>query len=312
MSADLRSRAKVDTTEGMSAGGVSAPQRRRPSGLDEVQYLLSSALVVLAVATLGLGFSLVVLSRFEEHAAQTRAFDHLRDQLANGVAPVGQVDSKGRLLGLGTPVALIVIPAIHLNEVVLEGTTSGVLMSGVGHLRDTVLPGQAGTSVILGRSAAYGGPFGGVHRLRIGDKIMVTTGIGASTFKVIDLRRAGDPVPSPVAQGGGRLTLVTATGWAFLPTGVLHVDADLVGSAQSTPSLALTSVPHSELAMASDTGNLWGLVFALQALIALSAVSVWSWRRWGRVRTWVVFFPTLSLAAYYFSGAVTRLLPNLL
>ncbi len=274
-------------------------------------YVLEVGLVMLAVLLLGLTVGLVVLGRLQYHAAQTRAFDRLRQGLAFGVAPIGQTDKTGHLLALGTPVALLQIPAVHLSDVVLEGTTSGVLISGAGHLRDTVLPGQAGTSVILGRAAAFGGPFGRLHRLHVGDKITATTGIGTTTFKVIDLRRAGDPLPPP-APNGSRLTLVTATGWPFLPTGVLHVDADNVGSAQPSSPLTLTTVPHSELAMAGDTGNLWGLILVVQVLIALAVGAVWSWHTWGPVRTWILFGPPLSLAAYYLSGGVARLLPNLL
>ena len=33
----------------------------------------------------------------------------------------------------------------------MEGTSSGTLMSGPGHRRDTPFPGQAGVSVIVGR-----------------------------------------------------------------------------------------------------------------------------------------------------------------
>ncbi|MFD1273890.1 sortase domain-bontaining protein [Streptomyces kaempferi] len=71
---------------------------------------------------------------------------------------MAQTDQQGDLLAPGTPVALIDIPAAHLHQVVLEGTDSGVLTDGPGHRRDTPLPGQSGTSVLMGRAAAYGGP----------------------------------------------------------------------------------------------------------------------------------------------------------
>jgi sortase A len=279
--------------------------------LSPAKYLVFTSLVVLAVLTLSLWFDVIVVSRFEYRAAQAGAVSRLRNELAHGVAPLGQVDRKGRLLKQGVPVALLVIPALHLRAAVLEGTNSQVLTSGPGHLRDTVLPGEAGTSVLLGRAAAYGGPFGGLHRLHSGDKITVTTGLGTSTFSVTDLRTAGDPVP-PLADGAARLTLVTATGAPFLPSGVLRVDADLSGSARTEAPLVLTTVSRSEAPMGTDTSSLWVLAFLLQGLILASVAAVWSWRRWGRAQTWIVFFPLFVLLGYYASDQFMRLLPNLM
>jgi LPXTG-site transpeptidase (sortase) family protein len=273
---------------------------------------LRGSLVVVAVLALGLCFHLIVTSRLEHSASQATALQGLRKQLALGTAPTGQVDRNGRLLRLGTPIAVIDIPAVRLHQVVLEGTTSSVLRSGPGHLRNTVLPGQPGTSVIFGRAAAYGGPFGGLHTLHVGDKITVTTGIGASTFLVIDHRRAHDPLPRPLAAGAGRLTLVTATGMPLFPDGVLRVDADLASKTQPPSPMALTFVGASERPMAADTSALWVLVLLLQALILARVGAVWAWRRWGRAQSWIVFFPVTALLGLLLADQLMRLLPNLM
>jgi LPXTG-site transpeptidase (sortase) family protein len=232
--------------------------------------------------------------------------------LALGTAPTGQVGQDGRLLALGTPVAVLDIPARGIHDVVLEGTTSSVLRSGPGHLRDTPLPGQPGTSIIFGRAAAYGGPFSGLAGLHRGDLITVTTGVGASKFSVIDTRHAHDPLPTPLGAGAGRLTLTTATGAPFFPNGVVRVDADLTGKAQPSSPMPLTSVGASELAMGVDTSSLWVLLLLLQALVLVRVASVWSWRRWGKAQAWIVFFPLTALIALSIADQVTRLLPNLL
>ncbi len=131
-----------------------------------------------------------------------------------GTAPNGptQPNNSAQLLPMGAPVAVLSIPAIGLRTVILQGTTSSVLEDGPGHLRDTVMPGQAGVSVILGRQTAYGGPFGGLASLVPGDSIKVVTGQTVASYKVIDLRRAGDPLPPTLATGAGRMILVTADG----------------------------------------------------------------------------------------------------
>jgi LPXTG-site transpeptidase (sortase) family protein len=220
------------------------------------------------------------------------------------------------LLRLGTPVALLEIPSIHLREVVGEGTTSGALMSGPGHRRDTPLPGQGGgiPSVIMGRAAAYGGPFARLHQLRPGETITVVTGEGTSRFKVRDLRTAGDPLPPPLSAGKGRLVLQTATGSPFVPHGVLTVDADLVtATLPGSPTvIPVGSLPTDEQPLGTETGTLWALVFWLQALILASVALVWSWNRWGHVQTWVVFVPVMLVIGFFLSGQVARLLPNLM
>ena len=97
--------------------------------------------------------------------------------------------------------AYLEIPAHRPAAGVGSGTTSGVLFDGPGHRRDTPLPGQQGTSLIMGRRAAFGGPFAGIDDLEKGDRIRVTTGQGAFDFDVIGVRHEGDPTP-PLPRAG--------------------------------------------------------------------------------------------------------------
>jgi LPXTG-site transpeptidase (sortase) family protein len=237
-----------------------------------------------------------------------------RSKLAQGTAPVGPTDDAGVVLPLGAGVAYLEIPRIDVSEVVLEGTTSAVMMDGPGHRRDTPLPGQVGTSVINGRRASYGGPFGGLGDLRKGDPITVTTGQGVFTFVVAGARRAGDPLPQPLAQNASRLTLVTADGTPFIPNGVYYVDADLTSAATGgAPRLiSAATLPDDERPLRGGNGTLWALALWMQALIVLAVGAVWAWHRWGRAAMWIVFLPPLMLVGLAVSGEVARLLPNLL
>lgn len=298
--------------------GAGAPPRPStpipPDDLGAARAVARTALVVLATIALSLVVQLTLVSGLQHRVAQRRAFDHLRNVLAQGTAPVSQTTSSGRLLALGTPIALIDIPSLHVHEVVDEGTTPGVLMSGPGHRRDTPLPGQAGTAVIMGRQAAFGGPFRHLQQLRPGMHIVVTTGQGTSTFAVIRLRRGGDPTPPTLGSGKGRLTLITASGTPFVPSGVLRVDADLATPTMATPPavIPLNGVPRSEMAMGTDASTLWTLAFWLEALTAVAVAAVWSWSRWGRHQTWIVFLPLIALVGLFVAGQVVKLLPNLL
>ncbi len=270
-------------------------------------------MVVLALIAAALVVHLVVIGALHHRSAQQRAFDRFRYELAQGTAPVGQTDRSGHLVELGAPVALLEIPSLHVHEVVGEGTTGEVLMDGPGLRRDTPLPGQVGSSVILGRAAAYGGPFKHLHELRPGETIKVTTGQGVSTFTVIDKRGSGDPTPPAVASGKGRLVLVTATGLPFVPGGVLRVDADLQTQTFATPPNVIPSslLPSSEQPLGTDTSTLWALVLWLEALVLVAVAIVWSWHRWGRHQTWIVLVPLAVLVSIYVVDEFMRLLPNL-
>ncbi|MEU3521014.1 sortase [Streptomyces sp. NPDC006654] len=291
-----------------------AVPRRPVAGLTHVRHLSRGGLLSLAALLLGVTAQLLVFSGAQEHSAQHADFDRLREQLALGTAPVAQTGQDGRLLAPGTPVALVEIPKLGLSQVVLEGTDSSVTTDGPGHRRDTPMPGQAGTSVLMGRAAAYGGPFGGLSRLAPGDPFTVTTGQGRAKFQVIDVRRAGDPAPTALAAGKSRIVLITATGPRFMPSGVLRVDADLVSAPFQTPPAVIRAgtLPSSEEPLARPSGVPWPLVMWLQALLLAAVAAVWTWHRWGRHQTWIVFAPVVAVLGLQVATLTTELLPNLL
>jgi sortase A len=275
--------------------------------------LAGQALAVLAVLALGFLAQLAVFGALEHDREQAVRHDEFRRQLALATAPVGPLGDDGRPLPPGTPIAILEVPRLGIQEVVGEGTSSRVLMSGPGHRRDTVLPGQAGASVIMGRRAAYGGPFASLSDMRRGDEIIVTTGQGRHTYRTIGVRRAGEPLPPTLSRGQGRLTLMTADGPAFLPTDVLRVDADLTGDAQQAGAqLPSGSLPDSEQALAGDSSALIPVVLWAQALLAAAIGVVWLRHRQGGWPAWVVGVPVLAALGVAAADQLAALLPNLL
>lgn len=255
-----------------------------------------------------------LVSSLQQRADQQRLYDSFRARLAESTAPVGPTDADGNAYPPGTAVAYLEIPAIDVRQVVVSGTSSGMLFNGPGHRRDTVLPGQAGATVIMGRAAAYGGPFSSIDELDEGDRIKVTTGQGEFEYRVMGVREEGDPLPAPPGEGESRLVLTTAAGPPYLPNGVVRVDAEMDGTAAAGPGrlFASGSLPSSEDTMSGDTTQLWALVLWLQALIAVALGAVWAWHRWGRAQAWVVFLPPLMLVGMFVANQAARLLPNLL
>jgi LPXTG-site transpeptidase (sortase) family protein len=289
------------------------PQKAPLAPLSRRQIVIRSVLLLVVATQVGFLFHLVGYSQLRHAVRQAQLRSELTSELAAGIAPVSEGTFENVLLLDGAPVARISIPSLGVDEIVVEGTSADTLMSGPGHRRDTVLPGQAGTSVLLGRAWAYGGPFNKIQELAPGESISVVTGQGESLFKVLGVRYAGDPAPAAVVVGKGRLTLQTARGFPFLPTATVFVDAELVSDVQAVGRRATSfaQLPASNKAMASDTSTLWALVFALQFLIVAEVGSVYAWVRFGRAKTWLVATPVLILAFLLVFDQVTKLLPNL-
>lgn len=278
-----------------------------------LQFVRAILILVVALSASTL-LQLVVVSALQQRSTQQRLFDQFRSELALGTASIGPNDTNGDPVPIGAPVAYLEIRAIGMKQVVVEGTTSAALFDGPGHRRDSVLPGQVGTSAIFGRRAAYGGPFSDVSKLRVGDVITATTGQGVFDYTVIGVRREGDPLPPAAAPGVGRLLLVTADGRPFLPDGVVRVDAEMSTPAVVGPARVLTptTLPSQERVMAGDGRTLWALALWIQAMIGLTLCAIWAWHRWGRIQAWVVFFPPLLLVGLMAAGQAARVLPNLL
>src|SRR5262245_87879 len=274
---------------------------------------ISAACAILALMLLSLVAEMTVVGAVRHARDQRVGYDTFRSELALGTAPVGQLDYQGKLLLPGDPVALLEIPRLGVKEVVGEGTTSGVLTSGPGHRRDTVLPGQPGTSVIFGRQAAYGGPFGQIATLHLGDQIRVVTGQGKEVFEVDGIRYAGDTQEVTIDPNASRLTLVTGAGRPYAPSDVVRVDAKLVSKPQPAPPLVLGagSMLPAEQAMKGDHGVLFSLVLWSQALLVLAIAFVFVRSRWGRWQTWIVAVPMFVLVGLEVAHNAAQLLPNL-
>ncbi|MER5555068.1 sortase [Streptomyces sp. NPDC002793] len=294
---------------GPPATKVPVPPPARP-GL----ALAGAALCVLAAVLLGFAANLTLFGHLQHSRDQQTAYDELRKQFALGTAPVGQRTFDNEQLAMGAPVALLRIPALGLREVVGEGTTSEVLMSGPGHRRDTPLPGQSGTSVIMGRQWGYGSPFQALHKLPAGAEIQITTGQTKAVYRVTGVRHPGDELPERRAEGQGRLTLMTATGGPYTPSDLLRVDAELTTPVQPNPPREMRPgwISPAEEPLAGESGAWLAVFLWAQALLAAALLATWALRVRGRWQTWITAVPVLGALGVALAGAATRLLPNLL
>jgi sortase A len=82
------------------------------------------------------------------------------------------------------PMGRIVMPAIGVSEVFVQGTGAGDLRAGPGHYPDTPFPGERGTVAIAGHRTTYGAPFRRVDKLERGDRIELRMPYGRFTYVV--------------------------------------------------------------------------------------------------------------------------------
>ena len=102
----------------------------------------------------------------------------------------------------------IEIPALGLSVRIYQGTDSKTLAKGVGHFEDTSI--WEGNVCLAAHNRGANSYFGQIHTLDIGDKIILTTKLGARTYKVTDVFKVNETDRSGLADSGeNMLTLYT-------------------------------------------------------------------------------------------------------
>jgi len=306
---------REDAVEARPPGGVdhADPDTAVPTGPPRpgLLQLLMAFGMVCSVAALFIGVFAFSLSGFQEQRSQHLLYADFRGLLdsRNPVAP-----SIGGVIHPGTPIAMLSAPVAGLDRViVVEGSTSGDVLSGPGHRPNTPLPGQPGASIIVGRSVTSGAPFAGIALLRRGSVIHVRTGQGPFRYTVVGRVPDGQPLPT-VRSDSGLLILVTSTGsgWAGKLTSshLLYVVARLDGTAVPAPHGRPNSVPVAAVQGHNDPAGWLLLVGLMAVLIGVSALVWRAWYRWGLLRTWLVGAPVLLAILWSLGNAAMRLVPN--
>ena len=110
----------------------------------------------------------------------------------------------------GDAVAVIRIPSIDVEKVVVEGVRVNDLKRAPGHYPQTPMPGQAGNAAIAGHRTTYGAPFYRLDELDEGEEILVRTVQGEFRY-VIDRVHVVRPEQVEVLDQTeeARLTLTT-------------------------------------------------------------------------------------------------------
>ena len=281
-----------------------AARRERPfvPTRADIAAIINRGLVTFAIAVLAFVLFLVLPSALQHGRTQTGLVRRFRTELATERAPIG-----GLIPG-GAPVALIDIPSIGVHEVVVQGTTSAQTRAGPGHLAASVLPGQVGNSVILGRRLAYGGPFRKLTSLRAGDEIRVTTGQGTARYSFVsEAREPAGSARAMLPTAASQLTLVTSDP-ALLTSRYLVAVAHLE-SRPFAPTGHAQTISRAELGLTGDSSVMPTLFVWLLFAALVGAVGVVVLRRMRRATAWLVVVPLVLVAAWLVFENLVVLLP---
>ena len=241
---------------------------------------------------------------------------HTLDTVPSTVANLPPVTVPTRTPpGSGAPVAVIAIPKINLNQVVVQDTQEGDLELGPGHYTDTPLPGENGNVGIAGHRTTWGRPFYNLDQMKRGDPIYIATDRGTFVYSVTS-SQVVDPTDLAVLDPttGPTLTLTTcnpkysaaqrlvvkATLTETIFSLSLHVAPASSGGATTTtrPSPA----PSSSTAL---------MVIALGALTVALCLGAWlAARRFAR--PWLLYLvaaPFILVSLFAFFSALSSHLP---
>jgi sortase A len=92
----------------------------------------------------------------------------------------------------GDAIGRIEIPAIGVEDFVVEGTDTANLRKGPGHYPETPLPGERGTAAIAGHRTTYGAPFRDIDDLRHGNVIRLDMPYGRYVYRVERIKVVDD------------------------------------------------------------------------------------------------------------------------
>jgi len=226
-------------------------------------------------------------------------------------APAGAAPAEGQ------PVAIIEIPKIDVDQVVIEGVAAPDLALGPGHYPGTPLPGQAGNAGIAGHRTTHGRPFYDLQALTPGDQVTLMTRQGIFVYSVtrssvVDPTDVSVLDPSPVAE----LTLTTCNP-RFSAAQRLVVQATLARSllfpavfppAGRRPFVVGSSIGDDLLAGTGSGGAGWALLWGVATVLVAVGV-VLAARRGRPVVVYAVGIPVVLVVLFVFFAALDPLLP---
>ncbi|MDQ1501674.1 MAG: sortase [Actinomycetota bacterium] len=138
--------------------------------------MLSGFSIILAVVAIGM-LAYPLATNYYQDRLQSKLAIQLHSAQSRAAYSAGHTPE-------GNALTRLVIPAIDVDTVVVEGTGASALRAGAGHYPNTPLPGEEGNVAIAGHRTTYGKPFANLDHLAVGDQIVLETPIGQHVYRV--------------------------------------------------------------------------------------------------------------------------------
>jgi sortase A len=269
----------------------------------KVVFRIGCAITAVGVFLAMFAAYLFLFTPLQASRAQHRLLSELQ-------GPTGLAALTGHVPPEGKAVAVLQIPALHLDQVVVEGTSASDLTSGPGLMPGSALPGTPGNTVIAGRRYLYGKPFSALGTLTSGETIRIVSGYGTFTYDVTGTRVVLPGQSDPVAPTQANLLTLVTSNASLAPTDRVVAQAKLVGKPFDVHVSLIGVPPRSERALSGQPGALVPTILWAVVLLAGVLLTVRLYGRWRR--TWPTYLMTtpvlLALAVLVFQSAA-HLLP---
>jgi sortase A len=161
--------------------------------------IVSWVLLIAGILTLAY-FAYILVSAAYFQARESRKLHH-------AVSEPAATEASPRVFAEGDVIGQIDVPRLGLSAIVVQGDTDDVLRRAVGHVPETVLPGQSGNIALAGHRDTIFRP---LRNVEVGDTISLKTSAGDHFYRVTSTEVV-PPTDIEVLQSRGEneLTLIT-------------------------------------------------------------------------------------------------------
>ena len=158
-----------------SAGALLGLSLRRPGG--------RRAISVVTVLLLLSGVAMFAFPAFTDLVGTYRQ----KHVTANFNDPKYRTEYLQHRIKVGEGLTRLVINnnRVHVNVLVVQGTTLAALQAGAGHYVNTPLPCEPGNVAIAGHRTTYGRPFNKIDEMHKGDTVDLITPFARCTYQVV-------------------------------------------------------------------------------------------------------------------------------
>jgi len=164
---------------------LATPKARR--ALATILTVFAGVMVVGAVGLLGYPtYTDIRASREQKMLSKQFVTDAKVKQAYQAAVQPAAAGQTKVTLAEGSPVTRIQIPKLHVDTVVVQGTSNQALAAGAGHYPQTPLPcASTGNVGIAGHRTMNGHPFQNIDQLSPGDKVTLITPFQSCTYQIV-------------------------------------------------------------------------------------------------------------------------------